>query len=99
MSLSQAKAHLAGLVQAAEAGEVVHISRHGRPVAVLLSEGAYHALQQQRGGLSLGAVISQWRAAAGPQQAEDWPVPSGEAGLREIEAWRDRSSGREVPLA
>jgi len=38
VSLSTAKAHLAGLVQAAETGEVVHISRHGKPVAVLISE-------------------------------------------------------------
>ena len=33
--LSDAKARLAHLVQAAEAGQVVHISRHGKPVAVL----------------------------------------------------------------
>lgn len=98
VSLSEAKAHLAGLVQAAEAGDVVHISRHGRPVAVLLSEGAYRALQQQQGGPSLGAAIAHWRAAARPRQAEDWPVGPDEAGLREIQAWRDRSGGREVPL-
>jgi prevent-host-death family protein len=41
VSLSTAKAHLAGLVQAAETGEVVHMSRHGKPVAVLISEQAY----------------------------------------------------------
>ena len=41
VSLSTAKTHLAGLVQAAETGEVVHISRHGKPVAVLISEQAY----------------------------------------------------------
>jgi len=38
--LSDARAQLAGLMQAAEAGQVVHISRHGKPVAVLLSEHA-----------------------------------------------------------
>ncbi|MBM5819784.1 MAG: type II toxin-antitoxin system Phd/YefM family antitoxin [Cyanobacteria bacterium K_DeepCast_150m_m2_101] len=43
VSLSEAKAQLAGLVHAAEGGEVVHISRHGKPVAVLLSEQAYAA--------------------------------------------------------
>jgi len=41
VSLSTAKAHLTGLVQAAETGEVVHMSRHGKPVAVLISEQAY----------------------------------------------------------
>ena len=98
VSISEAKAHLASLVQAAEAGEVVHISRHGRPVAVLLSEGHYHALQQQRRGLSLGSVIAQWRAGARPQQGEAWPVGAGGTGIHAIEAWRDRSRGREVQL-
>lgn len=44
ISLSVAKAQLAGLVQAAETGEVVHISRHGKPVAVLISEQSYATL-------------------------------------------------------
>jgi prevent-host-death family protein len=35
--LSDAKARFAHLVQAAEAGQVVHISRHGKAVAMLLS--------------------------------------------------------------
>jgi prevent-host-death family protein len=43
VSLSEAKAQLAGLVHAAESGEAVHISRHGKAVAVLLSEQAYAA--------------------------------------------------------
>jgi len=48
-----AKTHLAGLVQAAETGEVVHISTHGKPVAVLISEQAYASLQghQSRRGV------------------------------------------------
>ena len=33
VSLSEVKAQLAGLVHAAEGGEVVHISRHGKPVS------------------------------------------------------------------
>ena len=58
VSLSEAKAQLAGLVHAAEGGEVVHISRHGKPVAVLLSEQA----------------IAQWRSAGQTSHPEDWPV-------------------------
>lgn len=98
MSLSSAKAHLAGLVQAAEAGEVVHIARHGKPVAVLLSEQAYQALQDRQVAGSVWAAISQWRGAAGLDQDEDWPLSAGADGTREVEAWRDRSSGREVLL-
>jgi prevent-host-death family protein len=79
--LSAAKAQLAGLVQAAEASEVVHISRHGQPVAVLLSEQAYAALQGQQQG-----------------HAADWPLGSIATGQQDIDAWPDRSPGREVPL-
>ena len=86
ISLSAAKAHLAGLVQAAETGEVVHISRHGKPVAVLLSEQAYAALQGQQEGRRVWAAIAEWRQ-------------SGEAiGELDVESWRDRSPGREVSL-
>lgn len=87
ISLSAAKAHLAGLVQAAETGDVVHISRHGKPVAVLLSEQAYAALQGEQAGRQVWAAIAEWRQA-------------GEAieGL-EVEGWRDPSAGRKVSLA
>ena len=86
ISLSAAKAQLAGLVQAAETGEVVHISRHGKPVAVLLSEQAYAALQGQQEGRRVWAAIAEWRQ-------------SGEAvDELEVESWRDRSAGREVSL-
>lgn len=84
--LSAAKAHLAGLVQAAETGEVVHISRHGKSVAVLLSEQAYARLQGQQEDRRVWAAITEWRQ-------------SGEAiGELEVESWRDRSPGREVSL-
>ncbi|MFO7629207.1 MAG: type II toxin-antitoxin system Phd/YefM family antitoxin [Prochlorococcaceae cyanobacterium] len=98
VSLSEAKAHLAGLVQVAETGEVVHISRHGKPVAVLISEQAYAALQQQQAGRRLWAAIADWRHGARPGHADDWPLPSGEPGANEVDGWRDRSTGREVLL-
>ena len=84
ISLSAATAHLAGLVQATETGEVVHISRHGKPVAVLMSEQAYAALQGQR--------------AADATNPFEWPLPHGAPGEQEVEGWRDRSAGREVSL-
>ena len=84
ISLSAAKAHLAGLVQATETGEVVHISRHGKPVAVLMSEQAYAALQGQQ--------------AVDATNPLEWPLPHGAPGEQEVEGWRDRSAGREVSL-
>ena len=92
ISLSEAKAQLAGLVHAAEAGEVVHISRHGKPVAVLLSERAYAVLQHQGESSRLWEAITQWRDAGLAQQNDDWPGDGDSA------AWRDRSAGREVQL-
>ena len=64
ISLSAAKAHLAGLVQAAETVEVVHISRHGKPVAMLMSEQAYAALQGQQAGYKVDVSQSTWSKGA-----------------------------------
>jgi len=64
LSLSTAKTHMAGLVQAAETGEVVHISRHGKPFSVLISEQAYALLQGHQFRRGMWTVIADWRAAA-----------------------------------
>lgn len=96
MPLSSVKAQLAGLVQAAEAGKLVHISRHGRPVAVLLSEPSYDALRSQKDCRSVCRAIAQWRGLSRPGRDDDWPFSSGAEGTQEVDAWRDRSSGREV---
>jgi len=92
VSLSEAKAQLAGLVHAAEGGEVVHISRHGKPVAVLLSEQAYAALQGQQQRSKLWEAIAQWRSAGQTSHPEDWPVASGVPGEEAVKSWRERSA-------
>jgi tRNA(fMet)-specific endonuclease VapC len=92
--LSDAKARLAGLVQAAEAGQVVHISRHGRPVAVLLSEQAYAALHAPAPGGGPGQAIELWRLAARSGYRDDWPLASDPAADQEVAAWRDCAPGR-----
>ena len=99
VSLSEAKAQLAGLVHAVEAGEVVHITRHGKPVAVLLSEQSYAALQGQQQRSQLWEAIAQWRSAGQTSQPDDWPVVSGVSGEEAVKSWRDPSVGREVSLA
>jgi prevent-host-death family protein len=43
-SIAEAKSHFAQLVQQAEAGHPVRITRRGKPVAVLLSGAAYERL-------------------------------------------------------
>ena len=88
VSLSEAKAQLAGLVHAAEAGEVVHISRHGKPVAVLLSEQVYAALQGQQQRSMVWEAIAQWRSAGQVSHPEDWPLASGVPGEEAVKSWR-----------
>ena len=41
VSIAEAKNALTHLIHETERGEVIHITRHGKPVAVLLSEEAY----------------------------------------------------------
>jgi prevent-host-death family protein len=91
-SLSESKTRLTGLVHAAESGTVVHITRHGKGVAVLLSEQAYAAMQDEAQGTRAWEAITQWRSAGRSQHGDDWP------GDLEIQTWRDRSVGREVEL-
>ncbi len=98
VSLSEAKAQLAGLVHAAEGGEVVH-TRHGKPVAVLLSEQAYAALQGQQQRSMVWEAIAQWRSAGQASHPEEWPLASGVSGEEAVKSWRDRSLGREMWLA
>ncbi|MCT0219673.1 type II toxin-antitoxin system Phd/YefM family antitoxin [Synechococcus sp. CS-1329] len=97
--LSDAKARLAGLVQAAEAGQVVHISRHGKPVAVLLSEQAYSTLHHLQTSQAPGKAILNWRMEGRAGCHEDWPLPSDPSADQEVASWRDRAPGRPVDLS
>ena len=98
VSLSDAKSRFAHLVQAAEAGQVVHISRHGKPVAVLLSEQAYAALHQLECSQALGDTIDRWRLAGRSGCDEDWPLASDPSADQEVASWRDLTQGRTVEL-
>jgi prevent-host-death family protein len=89
VSIAEAKNQLPRIVQQAEAGEAVHITRHGKPVAVLLSEAEYGRLQAgQTGVRSSWDAVRQWREAQAPSA---WPELTDE----EVDAWRDRSPARE----
>ena len=87
VSIAEAKNQLPRIVQQAETGEPVHITRHGKPVAVLVSEAEYERLQAgQAGPKSLWDTMRDWRAA----NAFDWPELTGE----EVDAWRDKTPPR-----
>jgi prevent-host-death family protein len=96
--LSDAKARLAGLVQAAEAGQVVQVSRHGKPVAVLLSKQAYSTLHQLQTSQAPGRAILNGRLKGRSGCHEDWTLPSDPSADQEVCSWRDRAPGRPVYL-
>jgi prevent-host-death family protein len=86
-SVAEAKNNLPRLVQRAEAGEVVGITRRGKLVAMLLSEGEYARLRGERA--SFMEFISVWRDEASGETAA-FAEPDDFANLR------DKRPGREV---
>jgi prevent-host-death family protein len=86
VSIAEAKNALTRLTHEAERGEAIHITRHGKPVAVLLSEEAYAQLKSREQKTDFWQAIQAWRA----QASYDWPELTPE----EVDSWRDRSPGR-----
>jgi prevent-host-death family protein len=85
ISIADAKNHLPRLVQQVEAGGAVHITRRGRPVAVLLSEDEYGRLTGECP--SFMEFLRRWRSEAGNE---------GFADAGDFENLRDNSPCREV---
>jgi prevent-host-death family protein len=90
-SIVHAKARLPSLVQRAEAGETVHITRRGKRVAVILSEREFNRLTagppKRAGYLDF---LADWRKrsqAEGCEALTDQEVAS----LRSTETGRDFS--------
>ncbi len=84
--ITEAKNTFTALVHQVEGGEVVHLTRHGRPVAVILSEVEYQELRQHsapRGDLL--DFVRDWRG----DLPGDWRGLSD----REIDAARDPAPG------
>ena len=86
VSIADAKNTLTSLIHRAESGEVVHITRRGTPVAVLVSEPQYERLGV-RAERDCWQAIEEWRSKA----TFDWPDLTDE----EVDGWRDRSPGRD----
>lgn len=58
-TIASAKTHLTKLIYDLDAGEPIHLTRHGRPVAVILSQADYQKLTRQNS--TLFSAIKQWR--------------------------------------
>ena len=87
VSVTQARNTLSRLIRRVEDGEPVHITRRGKPVAVLVSRGVYDRLESGTPRRDFWQAIQDWRSQVGV----DWP----ELTLDEVDGWRDRRPPRE----
>ena len=58
-TIAEAKNNLSQLIYQLEADETIHLTRHGKPVAVMLSVANYQKLIHKNN--SLFQAIQQWR--------------------------------------
>ena len=87
-SIRDAKTKLTSLVREVEKGRAVRLTRRGRPVAVLLSQRQYDRLARRTSARDFLHFLQGWRRE---MIAKGVPFSSDE----EIEALRDRTSGRD----
>jgi prevent-host-death family protein len=86
-SIAEAKTQLTRLIREAERGEAVHITRRGKPVAVLLSEDEYARLRQGQEQRNFWDLIAEMRSDSAFEPV-DWSQ-------EEVNSWRDRRPARE----
>ncbi|WP_411726046.1 type II toxin-antitoxin system Phd/YefM family antitoxin [Methyloglobulus sp.] len=58
-TIAEAKNNLSQLIHQLESDDAIHLTRHGKPVAVMLSEANYQKLTHKDN--SLYQAIQQWR--------------------------------------
>lgn len=85
-SIADAKTQFTRLIHQAEQGEAVHITRRGKPVAVLLSEDEYARLCRGQTPRDFWDLITEMRADPAFEPA-NWSD-------EEIDSWRDHQPAR-----
>ncbi len=84
-SISEAKNRLTSIIHGVETGDPVQLTRHGKPVAILLSLNKYEALKQKNKNF--------WNSLISFRQSMD----KEEDNLDDcFDHLRDRSTGRDV---
>jgi antitoxin Phd len=83
-SISEAKNRLPALIHSLDKGPIVKLTRHGRPVAVLLSIHEYERLVQQKEGF--WAALKAFRSQTSLKEVE--------ITTKDFENLRDESPGR-----
>jgi prevent-host-death family protein len=87
-SIAEARDHLTKLVRDAEKGMSVELTRHGKPVAILVSLGEYEKLQKR--GMSFWEAFEQFKNEVDLEAIGIEPST--------FEGLRDPTKGREVGL-
>ena len=87
-SIADARKNLPSLVDEAEAGSEVQLTRRGRPVAVVVSIDQYERLKASRATFAESYIAFRRR----------FPEGTTGFGSRYFNSLRDRSSGRKVVL-
>ncbi len=85
-SIVEARDHFTSLVRKVEQGTAVELTRHGKPVAVLISMAEYQKLNGERS--SFWDALTRFRNSVDLQQLDIQPEI--------FENLRDSSPGREV---
>jgi prevent-host-death family protein len=88
-TIADAKNRLPALIHSVESGRAVELTRHGKPVAVLLSVKDYQRLMRKKAGFWDALVAFRNRVE------KAGVVLTGE----EFEGVRDHSPGRQVDLS
>jgi len=85
-SIADAKNNLSHLIQEIETGDPVHLTRYGKPVAVIISEHQYQNLVAPN--KSVTTAIMKWRSQLNENVGDGFDVS-------ELEELRKESIGRE----
>lgn len=87
-SVGSARANLPAILDDVQSGQVIHVTRHGKPVAVILSSGEYAALERRQPPFSAACAEFRQRFAV------------EELGLErdDFSSLRDQRPGRKVRL-
>jgi len=83
--LFEVRNKLPQLINQAEAGEIIQVTRHAKPAAILMGQGLYEHLLSSTGGI--GARLGAWTLLCAESDMED-PLENAFEGLRSVDPGR-----------
>jgi len=92
-SIADARSQLPKIIHRVEAGDITQLTRRGRPVAVLLSVSEYKSLLEN----GEGNLFLAFKAFKSLKRKADEQTSENDLTDFEIESWRDKGAGRNLP--